>query len=322
MSSKIKTHLFKSDIFGDPITEESVEISIYADEIQEVEDIVTGEKWIYMAAIYERNDRPILDDLVHHRFRKNLDNWEKFQEKNNTNIHWTEIKDSHDKKHIINRWLEYILSDCFKERKFYFSILGINLNNLNTEEFGKKQNFNSIYNRFFRSMLGYSLKKFFSGKVTIKNIFHEEGQQMHHEYFDWHTIFKLDKDENFNFNCSEIEFLPKSHRDDERSNIIQLCDVLVGIFKDLHLGVDQASYSNIKSEILKSETIEELLLKRVIRLPKNTNSSFGYHNRFHISLFPNKKSDADSMYRHLDNFYDVSKILLKYHTNFRQQPLF
>ncbi len=302
------------DLFGNKINKLEADIvNIYADETQIVKDIITNEKWIYTVAIYEIVNKPILNDLINSRYRKELSDWENYFDKNDTEIHWKNIEKDNNKRNIIERWLKYIIDDCFSDRKFYFSILGINISNLNTEEFGKKQSFNNIYNRFFRSMLAYSLKKFFNNGVIVKNIYHERGQQSEHEYFDWHTIFKLNQDEKLNFECEKIKFLPKSHREDKKSNIIQLCDVLLGIFKDIHLGVNRDTYSQNKKDILSSNFVNELLINRIIKQPWNKASKYGYFNRSQISLFPKEYFSPDSVLRFKDNYYDISKIDLSYY---------
>ncbi len=310
------------DLFGSPVDKDNAcHVNVYADEIQKVTSVVTGEDWLYTAAIYELNDRPLIEDLIFNRYRKDQPNWEDFVIQNDSEIHWSNMKDDNNKKNILKRWLDYILADCNPgKRKFYFSVYGINLSNLNIDEFGETQIFNNIYNRFFRSMLLYSLKKFFSSGVIVDHIYHEEGQQAEHKCFDWHTVFKLDEDENINLSCEHVEFLPKSHKNEPRSNAIQLCDSLVGIFKDIHLGYGQ-NYSNNKKEILSSNFTNELIIKRVIKEPKNIKSSYGYANRFHISLFPKTKSDPGSLTRLMNNYYDISKIELGCEHNHNQQIL-
>lgn len=311
------------DLFGKIVDSKSaIYVNIYADEVWETKNICTGETWIYTGAIYERLDNPILEDLIFQRFCKNKKNWEEKQIQNNTDIHWANIGNDANKKFIIERWLKYIHDDCLGNRNFYFSVTGINLTNLNTDEFDSNQNLNSIYNRFFRSMIQYSLKKFFGFGVIVENIYHEQGSQENHEYFNWHTIFKLDQDENLNFKCERIKFLPKSHRENKNSNIIQLCDVLTGISKDIHCGLKESKKNKNRREILNNRIVQDLFIKRIIRKPKNTNSSYGYVNRFQISLFPKIKSSAGSIYRSMDNYYDVSKIELGIEHNFKQIKLF
>lgn len=311
------------DLFGYSIKpNEAIHVSIYADEIWPVKNIYSNENWIYSMAIYERTDMPILNDLINYRFLKERENWKDYIEKNNTNIHWAEIGEDLNKKFVIERWLEYIRKDCFGNRKFYFSLIGINLNNFNTSEFDKNQNLNSIYNRFFRSMLKYSLKKFFGRGVIVENIFHEQGSQEKHKYFDWHTIFKLDQDEHLNFNCNLVEFLPKSHKEDKRVNILQLCDVLGGIFKDLHCGFTESKKNTTKRQILDLPIVNNFFIKRVLRESKNVKSSYGHAKRFHVSFFPKIKSELGSLERLMDNFYDTSKIELGFEYNPKQAKLF
>ncbi|MEQ1499772.1 MAG: hypothetical protein ABL917_00145 [Parcubacteria group bacterium] len=311
------------DLFGDSIDpKKAIHVNIYSDEIWQTKNKITSEVWIYSVAIYERLDKPILEDLINLRYLKDKEDWESRKEENDTDIHWVDFGKDANKKFIIERWLKFIQDDCFSDRKFYFSLTAINLTNLNIEEFSDKQKLNSIYNRFFRSMLQYSLKKFFGSGVVVENIYHEEGSQQEHDYFDWHTIFKLDQDEHLNFKCERIEFLPKSHRDNPLSNILELCDILAGIYKDIHCGIFESKKNENKREILNSNIVQELLIKRIIRQSRNTNSKYGHSNRFHLSFFPKINSVPGSIIRSMDNYYDISKIDLAFEHNPNQSKLF
>jgi len=290
----------------------SIEMTIYADETQEVVDSISGEKWFYTCAIYELEQKPILVDLVDRRYCKDRSGWEGYYWQNNEELHWTELGNRANKYKVADRWLNYIVDDCFKDKKFHFSILGINLSNLNREEFDSEQNFNSMYNRFFRSMIQYCVKKFFNQQVHIQNIFHERGPQQDHGLFDWHTIRKLNEDESINLNCDRVEFLSKSHHDDKRSNILQLCDVLLGVFKDLHLGVNIETYPDGKKNIMNHKFVTDLLTERIIRNPRNINSSYAYAKRFNVSLFPKISTKPEDIERKSDSYYDVSKVRLSY----------
>ena len=304
------------NIFGD-IVSSDIKINIYADEIWELEHSVTKEKWMYMMAIYEDVNKSILENLISERFYKSREGWESYKAKNNTNIHWAELRQK-DEQFVAQRWLDWIYKDCSQERGFYFSMQGINLSNLNLEEFDDEQSLNSVYNRFFRSMVKYSLKKFFNGKdVTVQNIFHESGPQEEHKYFSWHLIQELRQD--FTFDCTEITFLPKSHKEDERSNIIQLCDVMGGIIKDLHLGSTLSKSIKNRNEIIKSKSVQELIVKRVIENPRNVKSSLGYANRFNLSFFPKIKSNPqDVLQRKKNNYYKHSEMIWGYKNNYKQ----
>jgi len=51
--------------------------------------------------------------------------------------------------------------------KFYCCILGLNESYLSDDEFDAKNKFNSIYNRFFRSAIEYSLKCFWGNNEIV-----------------------------------------------------------------------------------------------------------------------------------------------------------
>ena len=301
----MQIEIFDTDV----VVPSEVHVNIYADEIQAIENTSTGEYWIYTAAIYERVATPVLNHLIHHRYNKDMAGWEQYIQQNDAKIHWVDLRNN--KKHVLERWLKFVVDDCFQEKCFYFSLLGINLSNLNLAEFANSQQFNSVYNRFFRSMLQYSLKKFFGEGVVVDHIFHEEGQQSNHAYFDWHTVCQLNQDEALNFACSRVEFLSKDHTVDERSNVIQLCDALLGIFKDVFHGSD-LSGSSTKRAILEGDFVQNLFIPRIIKKPKNKNSRYSYADRFNISLFPARSTEADSMERLMNNYYDLSRLELGY----------
>ena len=298
------------DLFGEEIVLKPIRVNIYADEIQPMSNQITGEQWMYLGATFEIVDKPILPEIINQRYLRDRKGWEKYQEKNDRIIHWAEIR-SIDQKNICERWLK----NTYTDSRFYFSVFGINLTNLNINEFGDSNRFNVIYNRFFRANLAFSLKKFFGRGVVVENIYHEYGQQENSEYFDWHTIFRLDQDEHLNFRCSNITFLPKNHKEDERSNMIQLTDVYLGVFKDLHLGLSQEvkdgkSFRDHKKFLLE---IIEPLLKRAVENPDNINSSYKYAKRINISLFPKTKSNKGDLERIMNNFYKPKEISLSYH---------
>lgn len=297
------------DLFGEEIKSNPTRINIYADEVQNHKDQITGEIWMYIGVTFEQLELPILDQLIEKRYCKDRDGWEEYVKNNDSCIHWTEIK-SVNERNICERWIE---STIVNER-FFFSILGINLSNLSVEEFGRKDHFNVIYNRFFRTHISYSLKKFFGKGVIVENIYHEEGQQENSDYFNWHTIFILDKDEHLNFKCNEIVFLPKDHKKDIRSNVVQLTDLYLGVFKDLHLGLPEEVKNSKTFNTYKKPLLEKLvpLLKRTVENPDNVNSSYKTFKRVNISLFPKTKSEKGDIKRLLNNFYEPKDVILGY----------
>jgi len=248
----------------------------------------------------------LLPEIIRIRFCNNFDTSSPYYEKNNKQIHWSEIRTA-DVKNICKRWFQYILDPSKSSKTFYCSILGINDSFLNKEEFDAENDFNSKYNRFFRSLIKYSLKCFFRGKkIIIKNIYHEQGQQQYHELFPWHTIFKLQSEEpKFTFERKEIDFLQKDHKIDERANLIQLCDCFMGATTTIIHGFEKSKSANCRIELL---DILLPLVQRMVREPKNKNSSYSHYNRIMISFFPKQKTDLNDPQRYVNQFYNKRKL--------------
>jgi len=313
-----------TDLFGNEIPEDRLTpVNIYADEIQNCTHSVTGQEWLYIGAAFEEVANPILDDLKAARYCSDLPDWEKYIAQNDGEVHWTNMKNDGRKVNVADRWLSWLYDDCAPgNRKFRFAILGINMSNLNLGEFADEQRFNSVYNRFFRTLVTKALRTFYGDGVIVNQIFHEEGQQEHHEYFTWHTNYRLARDLDIPSIQKEIFYLPKSHRKDERSNIIQVIDMLMGMYKDLHLGVNHDSYHSRKKGLLEHRFIQEVLEQRVIKVGYNPNSRFGYHNRFSVSLFPVVQTDVDDDRRNQDSFYDIANEPLGYYAQYDTKSLF
>lgn len=293
------------DFFGN-IKDEIVEVNIYADEIMGKKCPYTGNRWHYIGILIEDENNSLLNDLINIRFCSNFDQSSPYYKKNNRPVHWADIS-SADEKNICKRWLQYVLDPNQSGNKLYFYILGLNDSFLNKEEFDIASNFNSKYNRFFRSSIKYALKCFFGNRtIRIKNIYHEQGQQQHHDYFPWHTIDKLQSEEpNFHFESSEIEFLQKDHTIDVKSNVIQLCDCMMGAITNIIHGFEDSNRSKYRIELL---DMMLPLAQRMVREPKNVNSSFSHHNRILISFFPKIKTDLDDPRRYINQFYKIRKL--------------
>ncbi|MBX0311562.1 MAG: hypothetical protein JHC31_13210 [Sulfurihydrogenibium sp.] len=301
------------DLFGKEIMKkpEIIKVNIYADEVQEIEDPVTLEKWIYIGLIVENLDKPLLDEIIAIRYMNNFDVTSPYFKKNDRIIHWHEIDDA-EVKNIAKRWIEYILDPSKSGDKFYAYVLGINTSKLNLKKFGGKYSFNILYNRFFRSAVLYILKSAFpNNTIIVKNIFHEKGQQVHHKFFPWHSIYKIEeREENIEFECREITFLPKSHREneggDKRSNLIQLCDLFLGLCVGLLHGIGTG-----KKEIYRKELLDLFLplFERMINEPHNPHSRYQHKGRIMIRFFPREKTKPDDIMRKFNNqFYTERKI--------------
>ena len=298
------------DLYGNEIKPKKIELNLYADEVQEIECPYTNDKWIYIGLIVERLDKPLLDKIISIRYLNNFDINDPYFEKNDRIIHWAEIQ-SADTKNIAKRWIKYILDPSKSGDKFYAYVLGINTSKLNLEEFDTENIFNSVYNRFFRSAVLYILKSAFpNNQIIVKNIFHEEGQQAHHKFFPWHCIHKIEEsEEDIIFECTEITFLPKSHREneggDKRSNLIQLCDLLLGLCVGLLHRIGTGKKKEYREELL---NLFLPLFERIIKNPKNPNSRYQYKDRIIIRFFPYEKTNLGDYRRMLNQFYTNRKI--------------
>jgi hypothetical protein len=303
---------FEKDLFGfDISTPPQIEVNIYADESMNRKCPYTNDNWHYMCLIVERVDMPLLDDLINERYCNNLDQTSPYFAKNNKILHWTEIKNA-DEINICKRWFQYILNPGTSSDKFYCSILGLNESFLSDDEFDKNQRFNSIYNRFFRSAIEYSLKCFWgNNEIVIKNIYHEQGQQQDHTYFRWHPIDKLqNKESNFKFETNEIQFLGKDHKIDEKANILQLCDCFLGAIINLIHGFEnpESKKSQNKNELLK---LILPLCERMMKNPENPKSSYKHKNRIMIRFFPKNKCEKNDIRRLQNQFYSERKLKYK-----------
>jgi len=303
------------DLFGNEIMKkpETIKVNIYADEVQEIEDPLTSEKWIYIGLIVENLDKPLLDEIIAIRYMNNFDVTSPYFKKNDRIVHWHDI-DGADVKNIAKRWIDYILDPSKSGDKFYAYVLGINISKLNLEEFDSEDIFNSVYNRFFRSAVLYILKSAFPNNlIIVKNIFHEKGPQAHHKFFPWHCIRKIEeREENIIFECSEITFLPKSHREneggDKRSNLIQLCDLFLGLCVGLLHGIGTGKKERYRKELL---DLFLPLFERMINEPDNPNSRYQHKNRIMIRFFPREKTKPGDVRRLSNQFYTERSILYR-----------
>jgi len=293
------------DLFGNRIINKPVKVNIYGDEIQPIKCPYTKEKWFYIGILVENTENPLLPDIIDERYCGNLEKNSPFFDKNNRILHWSKVKDI-DTKNIAKRWIKYILDTQKSAQKFYAYILGINDSKLDRTKFANTQEFNSKYNRFFRSAVLYGLKRFFpKKKIIVENIFHEVGQQQYHEYFPWHIMYKV-REENIFFNCDRIIFLPKSHQENERSNLIQLIDLVMGLCKDILHGIKENKKNLFKIELI---NLFLPLFKRMIEKSENKNSSYKHANRIIIKFFPKNKLETNDLERYKNQFYTRRKMI-------------
>ncbi|MCM8809805.1 MAG: hypothetical protein NC934_06530 [Candidatus Omnitrophica bacterium] len=301
------------NLFGEIEQPKIYEVNIYADEIMNKKCSYTNELWNYIGIIIENCKKPILDEIIRERFMNNFDTSSPYYEKNNKVIHWKEMK-SADEVNICKRWFNYILNN----ENFYFYLLGLNVSKLNIEEFDQENEFNSIYNRFFRAAVLYGVKTFFSDyEVIIQNIYHEQGQQQNHQYFPWHIIHKISQsEEKISFSCSEVTFLSKDHKIKKESNILQLVDALMGAITNIIHGVEQSKKSNNREPLLK------IILNKVQIATSNTYTDEWVKKHFLIRFFPKKKTTIDDRWRYLNQFYNIRKLKYIEDISYGERTLF
>jgi hypothetical protein len=295
---------------------DEVRVNIYADEIQNRIDPITGDAWHYIGILIETLEYPLLPELTKLRYCGTPDPSSRYFQKNDRLIHWVDIS-SADECNICRRWLEYVLNpekdtwhdpvkfSVEKSRRTYYSyILGINSTKLDDSAFDSEDDFNSKYNRFFRTALLYATKCYFPNRpIIIENIFHEEGSQRNNYYFPWHSIYKINqKERKVHAIADRLSFLSKDHHDDEKANILQLCDVILGISTSILHGTSLGVRSEIKKDLI---DMYFPLFERLVRHPHNINSSYQHQNRIAIDFFPKDATSLSEWSKLRNQFYKL-----------------
>jgi hypothetical protein len=297
-----------------------IELNLFCDEIKSKACPITGDKWHYLGILIVPilQQASLLEDILKARYRcENLDTLETgsiYFPKNNKIVHFSEL--DADTYHIAKRWHDYILNPL-SAKKVFFNILGINQNRLRMENFGNRNDFNRIYSRFFRTALVFPLKKYFSNQqILIHNIYHEYGDQIHDKLFPWHSIYRINRDqERINFVNKEIQFLDGDHKTNNLSNFIQLIDVILGttanVFHD----------STIDEHKIRLTKDFFDLIRRLINAPDNYRSKYckNYSKRMNVDFFP-KRSEPKiiEVQDPIGEFYKKRDFLISHH---RQERL-
>ena len=230
--------------------------------------------------------------------------------------------DKASKRMLATKWMDITIRDK-ADRCIFFDILGLNLSNLHLPAFGDDQ-FAGIYNRFFRSCVLHGIHSCFPRRaVRVLNVFHDKGEQSTHEFFPWHCIYAIEEQsDRISFTSREISFIDSDHREAEgcvESHLIQLTDLIMGISSHC---MDSVSRNQSRTTVAKKFMP---LLQRMMATPGNTNSSYGYTNKYMISFFPRRRLSAkdllDPRKRYLSGFYKQRPLLLKDHLS-NQTTLF
>jgi hypothetical protein len=307
-----------------------ITLNLYCDEIKEcplkIPFSSISESWTYIGILIvpENISQALYNDLVDLRcLSEPKMPWGrcpdtcKWHKNNNTEIHYQGIDDS-TKYRIADKWVGYWLND---RKNIYFYILGINLSKLDVEKFGPKSQqdrHSTIYNRFFRTALKKAIKTYFFDydTIVVKNIYHDKGNVEYHEYFPWHSIFKLQTEEDkLYFATDHIEFISSDHResdgDEIHSHFVQLIDIILGCFMNcLHMN----SLNKNKFALAKKSFD---LVSRLIKNPNNKNSHYNYYKRQMIEFFPKEnlkgldENTLEYKYKRYNQFYSNRELLIE-----------
>ncbi len=238
----------------------------------------------------------------------------RFHDKNNTEVHYQELDSGH-KFRVASAWLDFLLDNNLRDLGLvYFYILGIDRSKLDFDRFGPRTQVDrdlTIYNRFFRTAVLRSTKTFFGRYRTIHidTIFHDRGSGERHPLFPWHAIARLgSSDQKLEFGDSQIRFLDSDHRapegDPVRSHLLQFIDLILGCTVNiLHCS------SKDKNKLGASRQIKPLVGDRIIKNPRNKNSSYHYVGRQRVEFFPKTNLAAydvkslEYQMHQLSNFY-------------------
>lgn len=292
----------------------NISVKLFCDEIKNQSlEVQNGnnEMWTYIGILIvpDFTEDKLLNNLLKLRcgnIDNNINKWPGknscklncgYHDKNIKEIHYADLK-SYDIYNIADRWIDFVLNQDLT----YFYILGINLDKLDQSYFGNKKVYDRkfrIYNRFFRTAILKSLKSYFFEykNITIDDVFHDKSSGLEsHEYFPWHSIFKIDKeDKKIHIKNDEIKFLDSDHNisDSKYSHFLQYIDIILGSsFNALHYSSNQKNKVRIAKKFTK-------LLSRLINNPENKNSKYKYFGKMAIDFFPRndlRKLDRKDIY--------------------------
>ena len=211
---------------------------------------------------------------------------------NNTEIHFTELKNATAASKKISRsWLEYLISLNKSGNPLRFNLLYIDLKNLSVEHFGSEKQHENIYNKFFRTCISYGSKSFFDGRpIHIRKVYHDIASVEQHRFFPHLNLKKLEfqNGDEILVEDPNIKFIESDHKKAdimyrEECQLIQLIDLILGSASQNIL--NNATNQN-KKEIA---MVLRDLIDRLITNPSNVNSSYHYHRRQNISFWPSTK---------------------------------
>jgi hypothetical protein len=318
-----------------------INLEIYSDEIKRVKLELDGSTWMYLGALFLPIEAKgyYLNSLYNQRCIKNGD-WHQdeklcpypcgYHDKNNTEIHYKKLHRTNARFRIAENWIKEIISrvPIGDSRKLYLNILGLNLSKMNLQLFGEDNNRDmAIYNRFYRTLLlsgiNYFLKDY---KVIINNIYHDMGEQSSNKLFPWHSIRKIDiENEKVTILHKEIQFIDSDHRKSNmrESNFIQLLDLVLGAtFCCLHNPSDADNKRKIGKAF--KPTLKKLLDRK--KAP-NSSALIGdyykseYRRTYQVSFFPKDGTEIGNDLTQFNIFGEQRHDLFKRNGFYYDRPI-
>lgn len=220
---------------------------------------------------------------------------------NNTEIHYKGLGKNRVGTDIAIDWIKDLIVNYPRSgiRPYYLSIIGLNYSKLNLEQFGEDKGTKlKIYNRFYRTILKGGFQYFFQNypKINVKNIFHDSGSQEEHEFFPWHSIYKINQEmNNISFDKEKIEFIDSDHRKSKKieSHLIQFTDLLLGAtLVCLHNSSTKAE--KIKIGLAFKPVLQILMNREPVDRSYKPYYGSRYERCISISFFP-KRCDCQSL---------------------------
>ncbi|MCD6227188.1 hypothetical protein J7J90_01720 [Candidatus Micrarchaeota archaeon] len=250
---------------------------------------------------------------------------ESWHNSNNCEIHNQDIRSSrasNSLKTISKDWIKFFIEQNKINQTIKFNMLFIELDKMDISKFGTSKIHENIYNRFFRTTIHYGVKSFFNNsKILVKNVYHDKGSMEKHKYFPYLNLHKLSDEiqRQIQFENKEIIFVDSDHKKYSSSKDINLYKASNIIqFVDLLLGLTSQCLFYLSDDPLKKEHASLIypLVDRLIKKPRNYNSSWYYVNKQNISFFPKSKGeDFKAKFFDLDGNLIIDDLTKEFHKN-------
>ncbi|MBI5000028.1 MAG: hypothetical protein HZB92_00655 [Euryarchaeota archaeon] len=175
---------------------------------------------------------------------------------NNCEIHFSDIRDGRVNRSLINISKSWLNTFC-KGKEIFINVLCVDLNKLDKSFFGNDTTNVNIYNKFFRTLINYGIKSFFSiyTRVQIRDIYYDEKNELErHYFFNTKNLDKIsyESSEKITFS-NRILFINSDHRvkgtSPNNAQFIQFIDLIIGSIRH---NIFMTSQSQKKSEVARN----------------------------------------------------------------------